>query len=364
MLIRKRNTQNRVNRSRFETAYDRDITARNIRSSRSSRARRFEKNVLTDDFVEAESQKEFDILCKAMGASDEDLMKESSKGYTYEIIIGRLSDDPVQKGTKAAFTLERENDKRDIVAPGKQAELCLKYLKKGMLACVEGLPLKAGQVSARRVTFLSGAKSKAEKRYAHTEKVHKVSSICKASANEGDCPVYTVSCITREHAATKKKYSGEFESLQDAMKVCAQAYNAGVDVCVECDGQPFAKIYTKTKEFEDFTEDSSASKAFRDAMMWSASPSRRKAKNEDDIPTEPVPEDVPMDDTAVDETVPDVNMDIVATESSEEDPHDVRVYAKSHHATVMTESRINGVKMNRMVPGISGKFNGRNRLGK
>lgn len=362
MLIRKRNTQNRVNRSRFESAYDRDITARNIRSSSlSSRARRFEKNEIADDFVEAESRKEFDILCKTMGASDEDLMKESN---SYEVIIGRLVSDPVEKGTKAAFTLERENDKCDIVAPGKQGELCLKYLKKGMLACVEGQPLKAGQVSARRVTFLSSAKSKQEKRYARTEKVHKVSSICKASANEGDCPVYTVSCITREHAATKKKYSGEFESLQDAMKVCAQAYNAGVDVCVECDGQPFAKIYTKTKEFEDFTEDSSASKAFRDAMMWSASPSRRKAKNEDDIPTEPVPEDVPMDDTAVDATVPDVNMDIVATESSEEDPHDVRVYAKSHHATVMTESRINGVKMNKMVPGISGKFNGRNRLGK
>lgn len=361
MLIRKRNTQNRVNRSRCETAYDRDITARNIRSSLSSRARRFEKNEIADDFVEAESRKEFDILCKTMGASDEDLMKESN---SYEIIIGRLVSDPVEKGTKAAFTLERENDKCDIVAPGKQGELCLKYLKKGMLACVEGQTLKAGQVSARRVTFLSSAKSKQEKRYARTEKVHKVSSICKASANEGDCPVYTVSCITREHAATKKKYSGEFESLQDAMKVCAQAYNAGVDVCVECDGQPFAKIYTKTKEFEDFTEDSSASKAFRDAMMWSASPSRRKAKNEDDIPTEPIPEDVPMDDTAVDATVPDVNMDIVATESSEEDPHDVRVYAKSHHATVMTESRINGVKMNKMVPGISGKFNGRNRLGK
>lgn len=361
MLIRKRNTQNRVNRSRCETAYDRDITARNIRSSLSSRARRFEKNEIADDFVEAESRKEFDILCKTMGASDEDLMKESN---SYEVIIGRLVSDPVEKGTKAAFTLERENDKCDIVAPGKQGELCLKYLKKGMLACVEGQTLKAGQVSARRVTFLSSAKSKQEKRYARTEKVHKVSSICKASANEGDCPVYTVSCITREHAATKKKYSGEFESLQDAMKVCAQAYNAGVDVCVECDGQPFAKIYTKTKEFEDFTEDSSASKAFRDAMMWSASPSRRKAKNEDDIPTEPVPEDVPMDDTAVDATVPDVNMDIVATESSEEDPHDVRVYAKSHHATVMTESRINGVKMNKMVPGISGKFNGRNRLGK
>lgn len=361
MLIRKRNTQNRVNRSRCETAYDRDITARNIRSSLSSRARRFEKNEIADDFVEAESRKEFDILCKTMGASDEDLMKESN---SYEIIIGRLVSDPVEKGTKAAFTLERENDKCDIVAPGKQGELCLKYLKKGMLACVEGQTLKAGQVSARRVTFLSSAKSKQEKRYARTEKVHKVSSICKASANEGDCPVYTVSCITREHAATKKKYSGEFESLQDAMKVCAQAYNAGVDVCVECDGQPFAKIYTKTKEFEDFTEDSSASKAFRDAMMWSASPSRRKEKNEDDIPTEPIPEDVPMDDTAVDATVPDVNMDIVATESSEEDPHDVRVYAKSHHATVMTESRINGVKMNKMVPGISGKFNGRNRLGK
>ena len=362
MLIRKRNTQNRVNRSRFESAYDRDITARNIRSSSlSSRARRFEKNEIADDFVEAESRKEFDILCKTMGASDEDLMKESS---SYEIIIGRLVSDPVGKGTKAAFTLARENDKCDIVAPGKQGELCLKYLKKGMLACVEGQTLKAGQVSARRVTFLSSAKSKQEKRYARTEKVHKVSSICKASANEGDCPVYTVSCITREHAATKKKYSGEFDSLQDAMKVCAQAYNAGVDVCVECDGQPFAKIYTKTKEFEDFTEDSSASKAFRDAMMWSASPSRRKAKNEDDIPTEPIPEDVPLDDTAVDATVPDVNMDIVATESSEEDPHDVRVYAKSHHATVMTESRINGVKMNKMVPGISGKFNGRNRLGK
>lgn len=360
MLIRKRNTQNRVNRSRCETAYDRDITARNIRSS-SSRARRFEKNEIADDFVEAESQKEFDILCKTMGASDEDLMKESS---SYEIIIGRLVSDPVEKGTKAAFTLARENDKCDIVAPGKQGELCLKYLKKGMLACVEGQLLKAGQVSARRVTFLGSAKAKPEKRYARTEKVHKVSSICKASANEGDCPVYTVSCITREHAATKKKYSGEFDSLQDAMKVCAQAYNAGVDVCVECDGQPFAKIYTKTKEFEDFTEDSSASKAFRDAMMWSASPSRRNAKNEDDIPTEPIPEDVPMDDTAVDATVPDVNMDIVATESSEEDPHDVRVYAKSHHATVMTESRINGVKMNKMVPGISGKFNGRNRLGK
>ena len=134
MLIRKRNTHNIVNRSRFESAYDRDITARNIRSSSlSSRARRFEKNEIADDFIEAESQKEFDILCKTMGASDEDLMKESS---SYEIIIGRLASDPVEKGTKAAFTLERENDKCDIVAPGKQGELCLKYLKRGMLAYV------------------------------------------------------------------------------------------------------------------------------------------------------------------------------------------------------------------------------------
>ena len=169
-----------------------------------------------------------------------------------------------------------------------------------------------------------------------------------------------MSCVTREYAATRKKYSGEFESLQDAMKVCAQAYNAGVDVFVECGDQPFAKIYTKTKEFEDFTDDNSASKAFREAMLWSKSPERKKT-NEDDIPApvQVTPQDLDLrPDALADQAIqaansaefPDINATV--TESSEaEDPSDIRVYAKNHKVIIATESRINGFRIHRLAPG-------------
>ena len=174
------------------------------------------------------------------------------------------------------------------------------------------------------------------------------------------------------------------------MKVCAQAYNAGVDVCVECGDQPFAKIYTKTKEFEDFTDDSSATSAFREAMMWAKSPERRK-KDEEEISTqvpdvnslaEMIPDNSVIPDgdeisfsesegkSECDNTdkdaekaeAQDVNPDILSQESNSEDPNDIRIYAKNHQMTVMTEAHVNGVKLTRMCPGVSGKYNGRNRL--
>ena len=213
---------------------------------RNSFRRRLEKNILSDDVIEAESQKEFDILAKTMGATEDDLANE--EGMSYTVIIGRAKSDPEMKGQKVVLTLSSSSGpgsktlEQVCSTGGKSKEIILKHVRKGDLVCVEGKPLNRsnGEISINRITFLKAGKTK-------TEKVHKVASICKPSANEGDGCLYKVSCVTREYAATRKKYSGEFESLQDAMKVCAQAYNAGVDVFVECGDQPFAKIYTRPK---------------------------------------------------------------------------------------------------------------------
>ena len=327
---------------------------------RNSFRRRLEKNVLSDDVIEAESQKEFDILAKTMGATENDLSNEASAPST-TVIIGRVKADPEKRGQKVVLTLSSSSGpgsktlEQVCSTGGKSKEIILKHVRKGDLVCIEGRLLKGSdnEVSITRITFLKASKAK-------TEKVHKVASICKSSANEGEGCVYKVSCVTREYAATRKKYSGEFESLQDAMKVCAQAYNAGVDVFVECGDQPFAKIYTKTKEFEDFTDDNSASKAFREAMLWSKSPERKKT-NEDDIPApaQVTPQDLDLrPDASADQAIQAANSanfpDISATvsESSEtEDPSDIRVYAKNHKVIIATESRINGFRIHRLAPG-------------
>lgn len=327
---------------------------------RNSFRRRLEKNILSDDVIEAESQKEFDILAKTMGATEDDLSNEASAPST-TVIIGRVKSDPEMKGQKVVLTLTYSSGhgsktlEQVCSTGGKSKEIILKHVRKGDLVCIEGRLLKGSdnEMSISRITFLKAGKTK-------TEKVHKVASICKSSANEGEGCVYKVSCVTREYAATRKKYSGEFESLQDAMKVCAQAYNAGVDVFVECGDQPFAKIYTKTKEFEDFTDDNSASKAFREAMLWSKSPERKKT-NEDDIPAPETvtPQDLDLrPDASADQAIqaansasfPDINATV--TESSEaEDPSDIRVYAKNHKVIIATESRINGFRIHRLAPG-------------
>lgn len=327
---------------------------------RNSFRRRLEKNILSDDVIEAESQKEFDILAKTMGATENDLANEASVPST-TVIIGRVKSDPEMKGQKVVLTLSSSSGpgsktlEQVCSTGGKSKEIILKHVRKGDLVCIEGRLLKGSdnEMSISRITFLKAGKTK-------TEKVHKVASICKPSANEGEGCVYKVSCVTREYAATRKKYSGEFESLQDAMKVCAQAYNAGVDVFVECGDQPFAKIYTKTKEFEDFTDDNSASKAFREAMLWSKSPERKKT-NEEDIPAPETvtPQDLDLrPDASADQAIqvansasfPDINATV--TESSEaEDPSDIRVYAKNHKVIIATESRINGFRIHRLAPG-------------
>lgn len=327
---------------------------------RNSFRRRLEKNILSDDVIEAESQKEFDILAKTMGATEDDLSNEASAPST-TVIIGRVKADPEKRGQKVVLTLTSSSGpgsktlEQVCSTGGKSKEIILKHVRKGDLVCIEGRLLKGSdnEMSISRITFLKAGKTK-------TEKVHKVASICKSSANEGEGCVYKVSCVTREYAATRKKYSGEFESLQDAMKVCAQAYNAGVDVFVECGDQPFAKIYTKTKEFEDFTDDNSASKAFREAMMWAKSPERKKT-NEDDIPApaQVTPQDLDLrPDASADQAIqvansasfPDINATV--SESSEtEDPSDIRVYAKNHKVIIATESRINGFRIHRLAPG-------------
>ena len=327
---------------------------------RNSFRRRLEKNILSDDVIEAESQKEFDILAKTMGATENDLSNEASAPST-TVVIGRVKADPEMRGQKVVLTLTSSSGpgsktlEQVCSTGGKSKEIILKHVRKGDLVCIEGRLLKGSdnEMSISRITFLKAGKTK-------TEKVHKVASICKPSANEGEGCLYKVSCVTREYAATRKKYSGEFESLQDAMKVCAQAYNAGVDVFVECGDQPFAKIYTKTKEFEDFTDDNSASKAFREAMLWSKSP-ERKNKNEEDIPAPETvtPQDLDLrPDASADQAIqaansanfPDINATV--TESSEaEDPSDIRVYAKNHKVIIATESRINGFRIHRLAPG-------------
>lgn len=338
----------------------RNMGMRNRENEYRNSFRRLEKNILSDDVIEAESQKEFDILAKTMGATENDLSNEASAQST-TVIIGRVKSDPEMKGQKVVLTLSSSSGpgsktlEQVCSTGGKSKEIILKHVRKGDLVCIEGRLLKGSdnEMSISRITFLKAGKTK-------TEKVHKVASICKPSANEGDGCLYKVSCVTREYAATRKKYSGEFESLQDAMKVCAQAYNAGVDVFVECGDQPFAKIYTKTKEFEDFTDDNSASKAFREAMLWSKSPERKKT-NEDDIPAPETvtPQDLDLrPDASADQAIqaansanfPDINATV--TESSEaEDPSDIRVYAKNHKVIIATESRINGFRIHRLAPG-------------
>lgn len=338
----------------------RNMGMRNRENEYRNSFRRLEKNILSDDVIEAESQKEFDILAKTMGATENDLSNEASTQST-TVIIGRVKSDPEMKGQKVVLTLSSSSGpgsktlEQVCSTGGKSKEIILKHVRKGDLVCIEGRLLKGSdnEMSISRITFLKAGKTK-------TEKVHKVASICKPSANEGEGCVYKVSCVTREYAATRKKYSGEFESLQDAMKVCAQAYNAGVDVFVECGDQPFAKIYTKTKEFEDFTDDNSASKAFREAMLWSKSP-ERKNKNEEDIPAPETvtPQDLDLrPDASADQAIqaansasfPDINATV--TESSEaEDPSDIRVYAKNHKVIIATESRINGFRIHRLAPG-------------
>ena len=340
----------------------RNIGMRNRENEyRNSFRRRLEKNVLSDDVIEAESQKEFDILAKTMGATENDLSNEASTSST-TVVIGRVKADPEMRGQKVVLTLISSRGpgsktlEQVCSTGGKSKEVILKHVRKGDLACIEGRLLKGSdnEMSISRITFLKAGKTK-------TEKVHKVASICKSSANEGEGCVYKVSCVTREYAATRKKYSGEFESLQDAMKVCAQAYNAGVDVFVECGDQPFAKIYTKTKEFEDFTDDNSASKAFREAMMWAKSPERKNKNEEEDIPAPETvtPQDLDLrPDASADQAIqaansasfPDINAAV--TESSEaEDPSDIRVYAKNHKVIIATESRINGFRIHRLAPG-------------
>lgn len=338
----------------------RNMGMRNRENEYRNSFRRLEKNILSDDVIEAESQKEFDILAKTMGATENDLSNEASASST-TVIIGRVKSDPEMKGQKVVLTLSSSSGpgsktlEQVCSTGGKSKEIILKHVRKGDLVCIEGRLLKGSdnEMSISRITFLKAGKTK-------TEKVHKVASICKSSANEGEGCVYKVSCVTREYAATRKKYSGEFESLQDAMKVCAQAYNAGVDVFVECGDQPFAKIYTKTKEFEDFTDDNSASKAFREAMLWSKSP-ERKNKNEEDIPAPETvtPQDLDLrPDASADQAIqaansasfPDINATV--SESSEtEDPSDLRVYAKNHKVIIATESRINGFRIHRLAPG-------------
>lgn len=338
----------------------RNMGMRNRENEYRNSFRRLEKNILSDDVIEAESQKEFDILAKTMGATENDLSNEASVTST-TVIIGRVKADPEMKGQKVVLTLSSSSGpgsktlEQVCSTGGKSKEIILKHVRKGDLVCIEGRLLKGSdnEMSISRITFLKAGKTK-------TEKVHKVASICKPSANEGEGCLYKVSCVTREYAATRKKYSGEFESLQDAMKVCAQAYNAGVDVFVECGDQPFAKIYTKTKEFEDFTDDNSASKAFREAMLWSKSP-ERKNKNEEDIPAPETvtPQDLDLrPDASADQAIqaansasfPDINATV--TESSEaEDPSDIRVYAKNHKVIIATESRINGFRIHRLAPG-------------
>lgn len=338
----------------------RNMGMRNRENEYRNSFRRLEKNILSDDVIEAESQKEFDILAKTMGATENDLSNEASVPST-TVIIGRVKADPEMKGQKVVLTLSSSSGpgsktlEQVCSTGGKSKEIILKHVRKGDLVCIEGRLLKGSdnEMSISRITFLKAGKTK-------TEKVHKVASICKPSANEGEGCLYKVSCVTREYAATRKKYSGEFESLQDAMKVCAQAYNAGVDVFVECGDQPFAKIYTKTKEFEDFTDDNSASKAFREAMLWSKSP-ERKNKNEEDIPAPETvtPQDLDLrPDASADQAIqaansasfPDINATV--TESSEaEDPSDIRVYAKNHKVIIATESRINGFRIHRLAPG-------------
>lgn len=344
----------------------------NVREALSRYAKRrcIEKQEICDGFVIADTRKEFDILCKTLGAEEPEAVERRSRyeagPYTNRIVIGRLLSDPEKDGKSCRFDMQngdQEGSSITVKVTSKLCDIVMEHLAKGMLCCIEGKPTQEG-ITATHVVLLS-SKSRSESVIPKTEKVHKVSSICKATANEGDGCTYKVSCITREHSATRKKYSGEFDSLNEAMKLCAMAYNAGVDVCVECvdakgESKSCAKIYTKTKEFEDFTDDGIATKAFREAMMWSQSPQRKKA--DEDIAEVSVPDAITVDISdaenigssdinEIERT--DTDLDGAVTESDtslcDEDQCGIAAYARQHHAIIATEARVNGTRIRRLV---------------
>jgi len=154
--------------------------------------RRDEKNVISDELIEAEDRKEFDILCKTMGATDEDLAVEAR---TKNILIGRISSS-LKMNRSLMFdvmntTVDKDKKEKVLtyhikVSKGDLADSCLKSLEKGCLVCIEGT-LNGDTMKASRICFLGKRKSESLRLInMKSEKVHKVSSICKASANEDD----------------------------------------------------------------------------------------------------------------------------------------------------------------------------------
>lgn len=86
------------------------------------------------------------------------------------ILIGRLGHDPVKKSeNSASFPIlntiieggEQKVQSHDIMVFGKQKDVCMKYLAKGDLCCIEGKPdSQSSNVIATKITFLSNRREK------------------------------------------------------------------------------------------------------------------------------------------------------------------------------------------------------------
>lgn len=100
--------------------------------------------------------------------------------FNKTIVIGRLAEDPTLTDSGfARFDLLNSTVKpggiEDVqryrmVAPPKQAQVCMDYLHKGDLCCIEGsLLVKKDiepwdvQIVAERITFLSGLNKRSKK---------------------------------------------------------------------------------------------------------------------------------------------------------------------------------------------------------
>lgn len=86
------------------------------------------------------------------------------------ILIGRLGHDPIKKSENSAlFPIlttvikngEQEVQSHNIIVFGKQKDVCMKYLVKGDLCCIEGKPdSQSSNIIATKITFLSNRREK------------------------------------------------------------------------------------------------------------------------------------------------------------------------------------------------------------
>lgn len=91
--------------------------------------------------------------------------------YNRTILIGRLGQNPQERGNYVAFPIlnttisdgKEQVQTHKIVVFGKQKEICMRHLSKGDLCCIEGkIDPETAALVCERITFLSKHTSKKE----------------------------------------------------------------------------------------------------------------------------------------------------------------------------------------------------------